>query len=154
MSGRLLPLSKVPDPVISEEVIGEGVAISPSSGEILAPCDGEVVRLLATANALSLRTPEGVEVYLGFGIGATLLKGEGFLPRVEMGAMVKRGSPLVGLAPALLESERLKSQLCFMIIERSTLAKSGISNGRIATTEGDCVAGETPCLWLSLGDAV
>ena len=69
VTGTLLPLEEVPDIVISEKVMGEGVAVVPESETIVAPCDGVISRLLPTNNAFAVRMPDGLEIYVTFYTG-------------------------------------------------------------------------------------
>ena len=54
MSGEIVPLSEVPDQVFSEKMMGEGIAIRPSEGEIYAPFDGKIQLVFPTKHALGL----------------------------------------------------------------------------------------------------
>ena len=76
VTGTLLPLEEVPDIVISEKVMGEGVAVVPDSESIVAPCDGVISRLLPTKNAFSVRMDNGLEIYVSFGVESMELRGE------------------------------------------------------------------------------
>jgi multiphosphoryl transfer protein len=95
LSGLRLPLARVPDPVFAQGMVGEGVAIDPTSDTVLAPVDGEVVQLHAARHALTLRSPEGVEVLVHVGIDSVRLRGEGFVALVELGQSVRAGEPLL-----------------------------------------------------------
>ena len=85
LSGVIYPLERVPDPVFAQKLMGDGLAIDPIDGTLRAPCAGEIVQLHPAAHALTLRTPEGVEVLLHIGIDTVTLKGAGFTPRVRHG---------------------------------------------------------------------
>ena len=64
ISGRLLPLSEVPDEVFAQKMIGDGVAIEPSeSGTMLAPADGKLEKIFETNHAFSIVTPSGLEIF-------------------------------------------------------------------------------------------
>lgn len=90
VTGTLLPLEEVPDIVISEKVMGEGVAVVPNSETIMAPCDGVISRLLPTKNAFAIKMENGLEVYVTFGVESMELKGEGFTTKVNLGDEVKK----------------------------------------------------------------
>lgn len=144
VTGTLLPLEEVPDIVISEKVMGEGVAVVPESETIVAPCDGVIARLLPTRNAFSVRRDDGVEVYVTFGVESMELKGDGFTTKVNIGDAVKKGDPVIITEPRIL-SNRLKSSITSMIVIRS----SGDID-RVTNATGKCLAGHTPVLWISL----
>jgi len=95
LSGERLPLEQVPDQVFSAKIMGEGFAIHPASGEVVAPFDGEVVHLFPTKHALGLKTKEGLEILIHIGIDTVEMNGEGFEALVEPGQKVKKGSTLL-----------------------------------------------------------
>ncbi|MHC1728938.1 MAG: phosphoenolpyruvate--protein phosphotransferase [Syntrophobacteraceae bacterium] len=95
LSGMLVPIERVPDPVFSQKMVGEGIAIEPVSQTLTAPCDGKVVMLHPAGHALTLMTEEGIEVLMHVGLDTVALKGEGFTSRVKDGDNVKTGEPLI-----------------------------------------------------------
>lgn len=95
LSGVLVPLHEVPDPVFSQKMVGDGIAIDPTSEELLAPCEGEIVQLHPAGHAVTLRAPEGLEVLLHIGIDTVKLKGKGFEPLVKVGQKVQSGEVLI-----------------------------------------------------------
>jgi len=95
LSGQTWPLERVPDPVFAQKLVGDGISIDPTDAVLLAACDGEVVSLPATGHAVTLRTPQGIEVLMHVGIDTVTLKGEGFHPRVKPGDRVHAGDPLI-----------------------------------------------------------
>ena len=56
------PLDEVPDPVFAGRMLGDGVAIDPTSPVLLAPCAGEIIALPASAHAVSIRTAQGIDL--------------------------------------------------------------------------------------------
>jgi multiphosphoryl transfer protein len=95
VSGQVWPLERVPDPVFAQKMVGDGLSIDPTDSLLLAACEGEVVSLHAAGHALTLRSPEGIEVLMHIGIDTVALKGEGFTPRVKVGDKVRAGAPLI-----------------------------------------------------------
>jgi len=93
--GWCAPLDEVPDPVFAGRLLGDGLAIDPTSGILIAPCDGEIVTLPASGHAVSIRSPHGVDVLIHVGIDTVQLGGRGFDPRVKPGARVKAGDELI-----------------------------------------------------------
>ncbi|MEA3108899.1 MAG: multiphosphoryl transfer protein, partial [Gammaproteobacteria bacterium] len=88
-------LEDVPDPVFSGRMLGDGVAIDPVSGIVLAPCAGEVVTLPTSAHAVTIRTPGGADVLVHIGIDTVELGGRGFEARVKLGQVVEAGQELI-----------------------------------------------------------
>jgi multiphosphoryl transfer protein len=85
----------VPDPVFAGRLLGDGLALDPTSGIVTAPCDGEIVTLPASGHAVSIRSLHGVDVLIHIGIDTVQLGGRGFEPRVKSGARVKAGDELI-----------------------------------------------------------
>src|ERR1700694_917564 len=88
-------LDEVPDPVFSGRMLGDGLAIDPTSGILVAPCAGEIITLPASAHAVSIRTAQGIDVLIHVGIDTVQLGGRGFDARVRPGAMVRAGAELI-----------------------------------------------------------
>lgn len=78
MTGQLIPLATVKDPVFSQGMMGPGFAIEPTSGEIYSPVEGTVTNIFPTKHALSLKSKNGKEILLHIGIDTVALQGEGF----------------------------------------------------------------------------
>jgi phosphotransferase system HPr (HPr) family protein len=95
MDGWASALDEVPDPVFSRKVMGDGLAIDPTSGRLCAPCDGEVIALHAAKHAVTLRATNGAEILLHIGCDTVALGGEGFDTHVTQGRSVRAGDPLV-----------------------------------------------------------
>ncbi|HEY0189202.1 MAG TPA: PTS glucose transporter subunit IIA [Cellulomonas sp.] len=91
--GEAVALAEVGDGVFSERMLGDGAAVRPTSGHVLAPVSGQVVSVLP--HAYGLRTDDGLDVLVHVGIDTVELEGRGFAPRVEQGAEVRAGDPLV-----------------------------------------------------------
>ena len=94
MAGKVLSLEMVKDPVFSKKIMGDGFAIEPTNGEVVAPCDGEIVTVFPTGHACGLRGKNGREILIHLGIDTVELKGKGFKPVVTEGQKVKAGDRL------------------------------------------------------------
>src|SRR5216684_5617372 len=88
-------LDEVPDPVFAGRMLGDGLAIDPTSGILIAPCAGEIITLPASAHAVSIRTAEGIDVLIHVGIDTVQLGGRGFDAQVRPGAIVRAGDELI-----------------------------------------------------------
>lgn len=95
ISGQLKNLGDVPDPVFSEKLMGDGVAIIPTFGEVVAPCDGRVETVFPTKHAIGLTSDGGAEILIHIGLETVTMKGNGFTPHVEAGEKIKRGQRLI-----------------------------------------------------------
>lgn len=95
ITGNIIPLEEVPDPVFSEKMMGDGIAIEPSEGKILSPIDGKIATIFPTNHAIGLVNKEGLEILIHIGIDTVELNGEGFNRIAEEGADVKKGDLLM-----------------------------------------------------------
>ena len=60
-------LAEIPDEVFARAMLGDGVALDPTSSELRAPCDGEVISIAAARHAIALRTAAGAEILVHVG---------------------------------------------------------------------------------------
>lgn len=95
LSGVLVPLEQVPDPVFAQKMVGDGVSLDPTSGELLAPVSGHVSQLHEAHHAVTITTAEGIEVLVHIGVDTVMLKGAGFTPLVKTGDKVLQGQTLI-----------------------------------------------------------
>ncbi|MBF2679817.1 PTS sugar transporter subunit IIA [Listeria innocua] len=95
VTGQLIALEDVPDPVFNQKMMGEGIAIKPESGTIVAPVDGKIIQLAETKHAFGIRTDMGQEILVHIGLETVSLNGEGFNVLVNVGDKVKVGDPIV-----------------------------------------------------------
>ncbi|HET9621032.1 MAG TPA: glucose PTS transporter subunit IIA, partial [Kofleriaceae bacterium] len=95
LAGWAAPLAEVPDPAFAEGMVGDGVAIDPTSNELCAPCDGVIVSVHRAHHAVTLRTAIGVDLLLHIGIDTVELKGQGYQVLVKDGQRVRIGEPLI-----------------------------------------------------------
>ncbi|MEH7094403.1 glucose PTS transporter subunit IIA [Neobacillus vireti] len=95
LSGEIVPLSKISDPLFSTETVGKGIAIDPTKGEVLAPVDGVVTTLFPTDHAIGITSEGGAEILIIVGVNTINLKGEFFTSHVKQWDEVKRGDLLI-----------------------------------------------------------
>lgn len=95
LSGVLMPLDLVPDPVFSSRVIGDGLCIDPTSNTLCAPLAGVVSNVQASGHAISITDENGVQVLLHIGLDTVNLAGKGFTRLVEEGEQVDVGQSLI-----------------------------------------------------------
>jgi PTS system beta-glucosides-specific IIC component len=91
MTGRVVELSSVEDGVFSSGVLGEGVAIRPTSGRVVAPMAGTVTALPASGHSIGIRGDDGVEVLVHVGLDTVGLDGRPFALHVSQGDRVEAG---------------------------------------------------------------
>ena len=95
LSGVVVPIEAVPDPVFAQKMVGDGVSLDPVSSSLLAPCDGRLVQLHSAGHAVTLLADHGVEILMHIGLDTVHLKGQGFTARAAVGDQVRVGDPLI-----------------------------------------------------------
>jgi glucose-specific phosphotransferase system IIA component len=95
MTGKVIPIDEVPDPVFAQKMMGDGVAIVPTEEVVVAPCDGLVIHVFPTKHAVGLLTKEGEEILIHIGLETVNLKGKGFEAFVKENEAVKQGQELI-----------------------------------------------------------
>ena len=93
--GTAILLSQVNDATFASEVLGKGIAVIPSKGEVVAPCDAVVETVFDTKHAVGLSTESGIELLIHIGINTVELNGKYFTSHVKNGDHVKKGQLLV-----------------------------------------------------------
>lgn len=140
ITGKLVQLEDVPDPVFSEKMMGDGLAIEPSEGVVVAPVDAKVLQVFPTKHAVGLETNNGIEILIHIGLETVSLNGEGFESFVKEGDKVKQGDKLISFDIDIIK-EKAKSTVTPIIITNGDRAQS-IEK----TTETQVSRGETPFL--------
>lgn len=95
ISGKVIPLSEVPDPVFAQKMAGDGVAIDSTGDVIKAPADGKLSLFFKTNHAIGMTLPNGIELLIHVGIDTVKLNGEGFERLADEGQDVKCGDALL-----------------------------------------------------------
>lgn len=95
LTGNILSLDKVNDETFAKKMLGEGIAIIPSNGNVVAPVTGIISSVFPTKHAIGLISQDGVEVLIHVGLETVNLKGEGFTSFVKEGDVVQKGDLLL-----------------------------------------------------------
>ena len=136
MTGETVGLGEVPDPVFSQKIIGDGMAVIPSEGKLLSPVDGEVISVADTKHAFGLRTAEGLELLIHVGLETVHLKGECFQVFVKPGDKVKAGDLLAEVDLAYLKEREINPITPVLVC-------GGLNGQQLSGTEGPVQAGKT-----------
>ncbi len=137
LSGWSMPLEEVPDAVFADRMLGDGLAIDPTSGVLHAPCAGELISVAPTGHAVTLRADIGAELLMHVGVDTVALKGEGFEAQVQAGRRVEAGAPLIRFdldliarrAPSLVTPLLVTNGERFEIVRR--LVGRAVSQGEL-----------------------
>ena len=100
VSGRVIKMTDVPDPVFSGEVLGKGCAVWPEEEVVYAPVSGTVT--VTMGHAVGLQTADGVEVLVHVGVDTVSLNGKGFTGYVKQGDTVTAGQPVLKMDRAVI----------------------------------------------------
>lgn len=95
LTGEVVSLSEVPDEVFASGALGEGIAIIPTEGKVVAPCDGIVSAVMDTRHAIGLTSKNGMELLIHVGLNTVELNGKFYEYKVASGASVKKGDVLI-----------------------------------------------------------
>lgn len=115
ISGVMVQLDTVPDPVFAQKMVGDGVSIDPTSDELLSPLAGKVTQLHRACHAATVTGDCGLEVLIHIGLDTVMLRGEGFTPLVKEGDTVVTGQPLIRFDPLVVGAKAV-SLLTEMVI--------------------------------------
>ncbi|ONI38666.1 hypothetical protein AN639_07235 [Candidatus Epulonipiscium fishelsonii] len=136
VNGKLIDIATVNDPVFSTKVLGDGVAILPSDGKIVAPVNGEILTVFPTNHAFGMQSEDGMEILIHVGIDSISLEGQGFKSFVSEGKKVKTGDIVLEVDLEVLSQNNIDSTI--MLIVSDTVGKN------LKTQVGiDVIAGKT-----------
>ncbi len=134
-NGRIVGITKIPDKVFSQKILGDGFGVIPTQGDFFSPASGVVSDVTDTLHAYCITTDDGLEILVHIGIDTVELKGQGFTPLVKKGDRLGAGDALAhadldflkekgystATAVVITNTEKLKS---FRVLE-SPSAKAG-----------------------------
>ena len=142
MTGEAVGLGEVPDPVFSQKIVGDGMAVIPSEGKLLSPVDGEIVSVADTKHAYGLRTAEGLELLIHVGLETVHLNGECFQVFVKPGDKVKAGDLLAEVDLAYLKEREINPITPVLVC-------GGFQGQQLNAAAGPVQAGKTVLMELS-----
>lgn len=133
ITGEVAALEQVPDPVFASKMVGDGIAIIPQEGKLVAPIAGDIAHIFPTNHAISLVTAEGLELLIHIGIDTVKLDGEGFERHVNVGDHVEAGASLISfdlerisaaglsaITPILITNQELVEAISFTAGSKGT----------------------------------
>lgn len=107
LSGTAVQITEVPDPIFSGKMMGDGAAVIPDNGTIVAPVDGELTMIAPTLHAYGFKAEDGTEVLVHVGLETVGLDGAAFKVLKEAGSKVRKGEPVAEVDLELLKSKNL-----------------------------------------------
>ena len=142
MTGEAVGLGEVPDPVFSQKIVGDGMAVIPSEGKLLSPVNGEIISVADTKHAYGLRTAEGLELLIHVGLETVHLNGECFQVFVKPGDKVKAGDLLAEVDLAYLKERGINPITPVLVC-------GGFQGQQLNAAAGPVQAGKTVLMELS-----
>lgn len=140
VTGEVIELAHVNDPVFSQKTLGEGFAVVPNMNTIIAPVDGKVVMLAETKHAIGLRTDSGIELLLHLGIDTVELGGKPFALKVKTSDKVKAGQPIATVDLAAIKAAHKDNTIIVAITNSAQVL------GTITVQTGMIGAGEAAAI--------
>ncbi|MGO3372857.1 sucrose-specific PTS transporter subunit IIBC [Pseudolactococcus laudensis] len=129
VTGQAIQLSETKDQVFSSELMGKGIAIEPTIGEIYAPADGTLTVTNDSKHAYGLLTNNGAEVLLHIGIDTVQMAGEGFSTQVKQGQVVKKGDLLGTFDISKIKAAGYEATVMIIVTNTMSFAEvQGIDN--------------------------
>ena len=144
VTGSLISLEQVKDPAFAQKMLGDGVAFLPETGELVAPCDGEISYVPDTAHAIALTEAHGLEILLHIGLNTVEQQGQGFKALVKTGDKVKAGQVLLTFDRDALQARGCDLSTPMVITNGDKVAK--LEKG----AQGPVSAGKDICLTVTL----
>jgi PTS system glucose-specific IIA component len=144
LTGKVIALEDVPDPVFSRKLAGDGIAVNPIGNQLVSPIDATVTQLFHTRHAVGLTTSEGIQILLHIGIDTVKLNGRGFKPSIVEGDKVKTGDLLITFDRDLLMAEASSIITPMLITNMDQVESLAVEAGKNVT------AGEEIILTLTL----
>ena len=121
ISGKVFDLATVPDPVFSEKLTGDGLAILNDSDTVLSPCDGEISLFFDTKHAFAVTRADGVQILVHIGLDTVIMNGEGITQLHHRGDYVKAGEPILKLDLPLLQRRKINLISPILVVNYDTV---------------------------------
>lgn len=131
LTGQVVALDQVPDPVFAEKALGDGAAIIPEDGKIYSPVTGEVASVAATKHAFGFSSDDGLEVLVHVGLETVGLDGEGFSVNVKEGDHVKAGDLIAVVDLKLLAEKKLNPITPVIICDGADEKVMKVAEGKV-----------------------
>lgn len=141
ITGYIVPVGDVEEPIFSGRVVGDGIAIMPEEGEVVAPVAGTVSFIGEQKHTYGITTFDGIEILIHLGINTVKLDGKCFDPKVKVGDRVEVGAPLCTMDLMTLQEQKFDTT-CPVVITSGAMDKIK----RLTVCTGQAEAGKTVCM--------
>ena len=133
VAGRAVSVSDVPDSAFSGGLLGKGIAVIPTDGRVLAPCDATVDVVFTTGHAVSLIADFGAEILIHVGLSVTARDSRFFTACVQSGQKVRRGELLIEVDLPAATGAGLDLTTPMLVTNASEYAQIQINTGADVT---------------------
>lgn len=147
VSGEIVALEKVPDPVFAEKTLGDGIAVIPEDGKIYSPVNGTLESIAATKHAYGFHSEDELDILVHFGLETVALDGEGFTAYKKEGDTVKAGELVAEADIALLKSKNLN-------LITPMLFCDGMDGKKMTPVYGNAKAGQDAVVFITEEETV
>ncbi|MEN8076815.1 glucose-specific PTS transporter subunit IIBC [Clostridioides difficile] len=138
IGGNITALENTPDDIFSMKLIGDGFAIEPTENILTSPVEGKVEFISPNNHAITIKSNDGLEVFMHIGIDSMKMKGNGFNPLVKVGDIVNVNDNLIEFSMELLKKEAKSTMIPvifknlsrteFIYFEPNKTVKKGMNN--------------------------
>lgn len=136
ISGQVIELSQVADPVFASESLGKGFAIQPNAELVVAPFDGQVITVLPTKHAIGLLSDSGLELLIHIGLDTVNLNGQFFESYVKEGDKVAKGQKLISFEKMAIENAGYQTEIPIVVTNTANFVDFKLmANGTTETME-------------------
>lgn len=139
VSGKTIELSEVNDVAFAQKMVGDGVAIQPTSNIIVAPCNGTLSLIMETNHAFAITLDNGVEMLVHVGLDTVSLNGKGFKVLANVGESVTAGTPILEIDKEYLDSMNIDLTTPVLIANVDFVKEIKALSGKIVTAGKDVV---------------
>ena len=146
LTGEIVALEQVPDPVFSEKALGDGIAILPEDGKVYSPVNGVVATVAATKHAYGFQSEDGLDVLVHVGLETVGLNGEGFTVHIKEGDQVKVGDLVAEADLSFLKSKNLNLITPVLICD-------GMDDKQMQPCSGKVTAGQDAVIKVAAKEA-
>ncbi|ABR37088.1 PTS sugar transporter subunit IIA [Clostridium beijerinckii] len=119
IKGKIVDISEVPDPVFSDKIMGEGIAVIPEDNIICSPVNGYVAQIFKTKHAILLKSSDDLEIIIHIGLETVNLNGEGFEVLINEGDEVTTGKKLIKVDFEFMKNKGINTIIPVVIINHA-----------------------------------
>lgn len=139
-TGEVIPMAQVNDPVFSQKMMGDGFAVKPLEGEVVAPISGKVLSVFPSKHAIGLQTEEGIEVLVHMGIDTVEMATPAFESFVKEGQSLKAGTKLAKMNLDVIEQAGKETTIIVAFTNSDKMEQVVIN--QLGTTTAGTVIGQ------------